>query len=59
MHHSLLEDVISSLNLFMRLSGNTLFPKLCVMLKKLSSEASELARLRYQIYACGNFLSKP
>ena len=30
-----------------------------VMLKKLSSEVSEPARLRYQLYACGNFLSKP
>ena len=26
------------------------------MLKKLSSEVSELARLRYQTYACGYFL---
>jgi len=34
-----------------RLSENALFPKLCVMLKKLSS--------KYQLYVCGNFLSKP
>ncbi|OPX34260.1 MAG: hypothetical protein B1H11_11210 [Desulfobacteraceae bacterium 4484_190.1] len=33
------------------LSENALFPKLCVMLKKLSS--------KYQLYVCGNFLSKP
>ena len=38
-----------------RLSENALFPKLCVIRKKLSSEVSELARLRYQVYACGNF----
>ena len=34
-----------------RLSENALFPKLCVMLKKLSSE--------YQLYTCGNFFRKP
>ena len=34
-----------------RLSENALFAKLCVMLKKLSS--------KYQLYVCGNFLSKP
>ena len=34
-----------------RLSENALFSKLCVMLKKLSS--------KYQLYVCGNFLSKP
>ena len=34
-----------------RLSENALFPKLCVMLKKLSSE--------YQPYACGNFFRMP
>jgi len=34
-----------------RLSENALFPKLCVMLKKLSSE--------YQPYACCNFFRKP
>jgi len=42
----------------MRLSGNALFPKLCVMLKKLSSEVNELARLRYQLYVCGNFFKQ-
>jgi len=35
----------------MRLSEKAIFPKLCVMLKKLSSE--------YQPYACGNFFRKP
>ncbi|OPX36000.1 MAG: hypothetical protein B1H11_08280 [Desulfobacteraceae bacterium 4484_190.1] len=34
-----------------RLSENALFPKLCVMLKKLSS--------KYQLDVCGNLLSKP
>jgi len=32
-----------------RLSENALFPELCVILKKLSSE--------YQLYTCGNFFS--
>ena len=36
---------------YRRLSENAIFPKLCVMLKKLSSE--------YQPYACGNFFRKP
>ncbi|OPX39515.1 MAG: hypothetical protein B1H11_02850 [Desulfobacteraceae bacterium 4484_190.1] len=35
----------------MRLSENALFPKLCVILKKLFS--------KYQLDVCGNFLSKP
>ena len=42
-----------------RLSENALFTQLCVMLKKLSSEVSELARLRYQTYACGYFFRMP
>jgi len=33
-----------------RLSENALFPKLCVMLKKLSS--------KYQLYVCGNFFEQ-
>ncbi|OPX34792.1 MAG: hypothetical protein B1H11_10160 [Desulfobacteraceae bacterium 4484_190.1] len=41
---------IKLLKVVRRLSENALFPKLCVMLKKLSS--------KYQLYVCGNFLSK-
>jgi len=37
--------------LYRRLSEKALFPKLCVMLKKLSSE--------YQTYACGYFFRMP
>ena len=43
--------LINSRQVPRRLSENALFPKLCVMLKKLSSE--------YQLYTCGNFFRKP
>ena len=33
-------------------------PKLCVMRQKISPEVSDLARLRYRPYACGNFFSQ-
>ena len=45
------EVIIRGIGAPRRLSEKALFPKLCVMLKKLS--------LEYQPYACGNFFRKP
>ena len=50
--HQDIDKFISKWRVFSRsLFENALFPNLCVILKKLSSE--------YQLYACGNFFRKP